>query len=288
MKIEFESENQAKLIGYYHKVDDPKATIIINPATAIKIDYYKHIITHLNNENFNVFIWNYSCFGESRTQTLAGNNLKYSDLGRYEIPAALQRVRELAPDLPLYCIGHSVGAQQMGFVRNKELLDGLIVVAASAGYIPHMPIDYAMKAFFFFHIFAPITSKLCKYVPASRFNFMEDLPAPFVKEWGQWCREKELFFSPKYYGKIFEKDAYRNFNFPIHVIVADDDEICTEQNMNHFWKHIYSKKGIKIKTYKASEFPRKNLGHFGYFKKDNVRIWSDLSATLHQWVNTSK
>lgn len=113
---------------------------------------------------------------------------------------------------------------------------------------------------------------------------MMDLPGPLVKEWGNWCMEKELIFSPKYSKDLISKNTYKDFNFPIHVIVADDDEICTARNMKNFWKHVESPKGIQFEVYKANEFSRKKLGHFGYYKKGSERIWRDIVSVLEGWV----
>lgn len=282
MKVDFET-NKTKLTGFLYKVNNANALIIINPATAIDISYYKYVIEYLNRKQFNVFVWNYSCFSEEGAQNLAGSLFKYSDIGRDEIPAAFAKAKELCPDLPLFCIGHSVGGQHIVFVENKKLLDGLIAVGSSAGYIWYMPLSYGLKAFFFFNVFAPITSFFYKYVPASKLNLMKDLPAPLVKEWRRWCNEKELFFSPKYYGHLLTQENYTNFEFPIHVIVADDDEICTPRNMKNFWKHIKSKKEINFHTYMAKDFSRKKLGHFGYFQKGREQIWSDIVSVLDEW-----
>lgn len=286
MKIDFQTDEDTKLTGYYYTASTPKALILINPATAIHIGYYKHVIKFFVDKGYNVFVWNYSCFGESKKSSLANSNFRFSDIGLKEIPAAIKVAKELSPVLPLFCLGHSVGGQHIGFVKNRELIDGLVTTGTSAGYILNMPIVYGAKAFFFFYIFSPISTKIFNYVAASKLKLMKDLPSPFVKEWRQWCSQKDLVFSHKFYGKTIPQESYKNLTFPIHVITADDDEISTKKNTENFWKHVSSKKGIDFKTYKAKSFPRKKLGHFGYYKRENSLIWEEIEAVFSKWCKT--
>ncbi len=285
MKVKFKSRKGIDLIGDYYRVENPKAMILINPATAVKIKYYNYFIEFLNLKEFNVFIWNYSCFSSPYNQDLKSYPFKFSDIGHFEIPAAVEKAKSLNPDLPFFCIGHSVGAQHIGFVENRDLIDGLIVAGTSAGYFPYMPFMYSLKAYFFFKVFSPLSSLLYGYVPASKFNFMEDLPSALVKEWGEWCSEKELIFSKNYYGKIVPEGSFKDLLFPIHTFIADDDEICTQRNVENFWKHITSKEKITCVSLKSKTFPRQKLGHFGYFKKINNKFWDDLVDVLEGWLS---
>lgn len=285
MRIEFKTEDGAKLVGYQHLAEKPKAQIILNPAAAIDISYYEKFVQFLVEQSFNVFTWNYRCFGESKPKSLANMNFSYSDVGLKDMPAALKQAKELGGDLPLLCIGHSIGAQQVGLAYNKELIEGLIAVGSSSGYYPYMPLSYSLKALFFFYFFTPITGPFFKYIPAGKFKIMEDLPLPFAKEWAFWCAQKELLFSSKIYGKIVPEGSYKDFKIPIHIIVADDDEICTPCNVSSFWGNVRTEKEMTNTTFKARDFRHKKLGHFGYFRKSNQAIWLEILMKLNSWLH---
>ena len=280
MKVKMMTKDQVTLQGEWFKAAAARAIVLLNPGTATKTSFYRPFVEFLVGQGYHVFLWNYRGFGESKEGSLKDRAYQFSDIGFYDIPAAIDYVKDCYPDLPLYCIGHSAGGQQLGLANNFDKIDGLIVVAASAGYFAYMPFFYRIKANFFFRFFAPISSLIFGYVPASKLNLMEDLTAPLAREWGEWCREKELFFSPRLYGKIVAQGTGKNFKMPIHVFVADDDEICTEKNMKNFWKNISSSEGIFFTKYKARDFPSQKIGHFGYFKKGNQRVWFDLLKVL--------
>lgn len=287
MDIEFLTKDNVVLSGYFMPAPMACATVMINPGTATKTSFYKPFAEFLVEQGFNVFLWNYRGFCESKRGSLKWSLYTYSDIGRYDIPAAISKAKSLAPELPLYCVGHSAGGQQLGLAYNFDQIAGLVAVAVSAGHFAYMPLGYRIKANFFFRVFAPLMSLLYKYVPASKFNFMEDLPSGLAKEWGDWCKDKDFLFSKKFYGKTVPKGHYKNFDMPIYVISADDDEISTRKNIESFWRHVESSGDIHFIQYKAADFSPPTLGHFGYFKIRNQKIWADILQLLKE-IHTSK
>lgn len=285
IKIPILTEDEVQLSATLSRAENARAVVLINPGTATKTAFYLPFSEFLQSHGFHVVVWNYRGFDESKTTSLRGCDYRYSDIGYYDIPAVIDAVKGRFPELPLYCVGHSAGGQQMGLAHNYHKLDALIAVAVSAGYFAYMPLMYRIKANFFFRFFAPVTSALLSYVPAKKFNLMEDLPAGFAQEWATWCREKQLFFADKFYGKSIPEGAYKNFDIPTFVITADDDEICTERNVANFWQHVTSKHPITFKHYKSSEFPAKAIGHFGYFRKQNMPIWLDILHIINELEN---
>ena len=282
MKINIITEDNVTLHATLYKADSPKGVVLINPGTATNTSFYLPFANFLTNNGFHVVLWNYRGFCESKTSTLKGSSYQYSDVGRYDIPAAIDKVKSLFIDLPLYCVAHSAGGQQLGLAHNSHKLAALIAVAVSAGYFAYMPFGYRIKANFFFRMFAPLTSKLFNYVPAKKLKLMEDLPVGFTDEWGAWCREKELFFSEKFYGKSIPEGTFKNFNIPTVVFSADDDEISTVKNVANFWKNVTSDQPIEFKRYQSSALPKKGVGHFGYFRRHNKPIWQDILASINK------
>lgn len=282
MKITIQTTDNITLHAELLLASNPKAVVLINPGTATKTSFYRPFAQFLQEAGYHVVLWNYRGFCESKSGSLKNSPFKYSDIGFYDIAATISKIKELYPDLPLYLVGHSAGAQQLGLANNYDRVDKYIVVAASGGYYPYMPLSYRFKAIFFFYLFSPFFSFFFKYVPAKKFDLMEDLPTPLVIEWRNWCREKDFFFSPKYYGKTIPLGAYKDFKMPIYLFFADDDEISTKKNIDAFWSNVKSTKPMKFKFYNAKDFPQKRIGHFGYFKKINKEIWNDILEAIKE------
>lgn len=282
MNIEFSAADGVVLKGQVIAPEQPKAAVILNPGTATKTSFYIPFAEFLAEHGYAVLLWNYRGFCESRQGCLKGSNISFTDVGQYDIPAAINKAKELYPNLPLYCIGHSAGGQQVGYAHNCNELAGMVGIAVSTGYFGTMPTSYRFKAHLFFKVISPISNALYGYVKASKLNIMEDLPPKLAKEWGKWCARPDFFFDPRFAKKKPHLAEFKTYDFPVHVFTADDDEISTEFNTKSLWKHINSTKPIEFTWYKAAEMPKKAVGHFGYFRKSNQQIWQDVVATLTQ------
>lgn len=286
-KIEIRTKDDYILRGRYFTASEAKAVVMFNPGTATKSEFYYPFAEYLASQGYHVFVWNYRGFSESKNGSLKNSPIRYSDIGYFDVPAVIERLRSDYPDLPLYAIGHSAGGQQIGFPENHKRLDGIIAIGVSGGYPPYMPMSYRPKPEFLFRVFVPLSHLLFGYVRTKKFDLMEDLPTHFAKEWGDWCYEKNYFFSNKYYGVTIPEGTYKDLKIPVHVLVADDEEISTRKNVEGFWSHVSSEKGVHIKTYKAADFPRKEIGHFGYFRKVNSKIWEDVVGILRELKGNS-
>lgn len=284
MLIEFETRDGVLLKGYWFEAKAPKGAVLVNPGTATQTLFYKRFCEFLVAHGYHVMLWNYRGFCESKAGSLKGQNYLFSDIGRYDIPAAIDEIQSRTPGhLPIFCVGHSAGGQQFGFAHNAHVIKGLVTAGTSAGYFPDMPLSYRIKAYFFFRCFAPVSQWLTGYVAAKRFGFMEDITGALAKEWNGWCSERHLFFADKYYGKTVSEGHYKALPMPVHVISACDDEISTPNNINNFWQHVRSQFGITFKQYSASASPEKKIGHFGYFRRTNTHIWQDILQQIERW-----
>lgn len=280
MNIEFTAADGTLLKGQVITSASPKAVVLLNPGTATKTSFYQPFAQFLAEHGYHVMLWNYRGFCESRTQALKGSDIRFSDIGLKDIPAAITKAQALFGDLPLYCVGHSAGGQQIGFAENCNQLQGMVSLAVSTGYFGEMPLAYRLQAQLFFKVITPISNALFGYVRAAKLNIMEDLPPQLAKQWGQFCGKKDFFFDPVFAKAIPELGHYRTFNFPVHVFTADDDEISTAANTQNLWKHIRSTQPIEFTRYRAADFPKKAVGHFGYFRKANQPIWQDVLTKL--------
>lgn len=283
MHIQFITEDKVTLSGQVFEAQAAKGVVIVNPGTATKTSFYAPFAEFLADNGYHVLLWNYRGFCDSKPASLVGSDISFSDIGQWDIPAAISKAKALYPELPLYCVGHSAGGQQIGFAHNCNQLDGMVGLAASTGNFSSMPLRYRIKAHLFFKVIAPISSALFGYVKAEQLKLMEDVPAKLAKEWGQWCANKEFFFAPKFAKKKPHLKNYRKLKFPVHVHTADDDEISTAENIRSLWDKIETAQPVKFTLYKAADMPKKAVGHMGYFRRANQVIWQEVLASLNSF-----
>lgn len=283
MNIQFTTEDQVTLSGQVFEAKAAKGVVIVNPGTATKTSFYVPFAEFLAENGYHVLLWNYRGFCDSRPASLVGSDISFADIGQWDIPAAINKAKALYPGLPLYCVGHSAGGQQIGFAYNCNELEGMVGLAVSTGYFGTMPLGYRIKAHLFFKVIAPVSSALFGYVKAEQLKLMEDVPAKLAKEWGQWCANKEFFFAPKFAKKKPHLQHYKKLEFPVHVYTADDDEISTAKNVASLWKNIETKQPVKFTVYQSAKMPKKAVGHFGYFRRANKAVWQDVLTSLNSF-----
>lgn len=195
MDIQFDAADGTPLNGFIIPADNPKGVVLINPGTATSTHFYRKFAEYLVAHGYHVMLWNYRGFCISRTQSLKNSAIEYTDIGTLDIPAAIGKAKEIYPNLPLYCVGHSTGGQQVGLAENCNQLEGLVAVAVSTGYYGGMPPGYRRQAKLFFKVITPASNALFGYVKAKKLNLMEDLPPKLAKEWGQWCAKPDFMFA---------------------------------------------------------------------------------------------
>lgn len=277
------TEDSATLNGIiFYPQSEPKAVVVINPATAIKTQYYYPFARFLTENGFVSVVWNYRCFCESKSEKLSQSKASFSDFGTKDIPAILKFVKEKFDNTPIIGIGHSVGGQQLGLVSNNYFYNGFLAVATSSGYARNMPLHYKLQSLLFFKIFGPLSIFIKNYVCSKKFNIMEDLPRYVFSEWKRWCSKENYLFHEDFIGTSLPKGNYEALPFPIHVLTSSDDEVATSKNLDSFWKHVKSKHGIKFTTIKPSNIGCKKIGHLGYFRgKYSLTVWKELLNSVN-------
>ncbi|TBR42833.1 hypothetical protein CBF23_006560 [Marinomonas agarivorans] len=272
----------------YLPADTPQAVIVINPATAIKTQYYYAFAEFLVAHKFTVLLWNYRCFCESLSEPLSASTARFSDFGTKDIPAILHYAKKRFESVPLIGIGHSVGAQQIGLIPNNYLYDGFIAVAASTGHSKSMSFHYKVQSAFFFRLFGPVSLLLKNYVLCSKFNLMEDLPRHVFSEWKSWCAKEKYLFDKTFLGNTIPVGNYQSLSFPICSITASDDEVATDENRQTFWQHVHSTKVITFRHLTPEALGVKKIGHLGFFRRQyQDTIWQTLLESIHDCQNAS-
>ena len=264
----------------------PKAVIQINSATATAKEYYLSFAQFLTENGFVACVFDYRGVCES-TPEGGLRNCKYDYMmwGQLDMPAVLDYLDDLFPNLPKLIMGHSVGGQEVGLMPNHHKIKGMVTFATSVGYWNFMPLGYRLQTHFFFQILTPISNFLFGYVAAKRLGLMEDLPKQVVLDWRNWCSVPEYFFNEKYNADSAQKGFFQDLTFPIQVYWTTDDPMSNARAIPMFWKHVQSSGGIKIDCIKLSDIGEKAIGHFGFFRrKYKNSLWQMALRDLENFI----
>ena len=262
-----------------------KAIVQINAATGSKRGYYIPFAQFLTEHGFIVCLWDYRGMGESAPSSLKDVDYKFSDVGLKDIPAILDFLNSKFSLIPILGVGHSVGGQQLGLIKNNHLMKGFIAVATSAGFPGYMPLGYRLKTLYFFYVVSPLSIKLKGYVAAKKLGIMEDLPRNVLLEWRDWCSKPDYLFDSTFYGKTIPVGNYQRLTFPVKVITATDDPIANPRSVKRFWSHVISNQGIFFKSYSPAELRVSKIDHFGFFRKTfKDSIWKEMLESLENFI----
>jgi predicted alpha/beta hydrolase len=285
-KICIKCEDQIELKGLLFEAVAPKAVVIINSATATKKEFYIPFATFLAENNWLSLVYDYRGIGESKpAEGLKGCDYEYLDWGRKDMVAVLEYVDTNYPNLKKIIVGHSVGGQKVGLMHNHRKIAGMFTFATSSGYWGYMKPTARLKIHFFFEIIRPISHFIFDYTAVKKLGLMEDLPKNITNTWRQWCSVPKYFFDAKFYKEIAEYAFYKELQFPIDVLWANDDYIVNQKNIDSFWKNVKSTKPIKIKKINPSDFGYKSIGHFGFFRKQyKNNLWPLAIECLEKYM----
>ena len=254
--------------------------VLIGGAMGVKQDYYAPFAEWLATQGYAVMTFDYRGMGDSRTpaqtKSLRGFDADLFSWAR-DYDTAIDALRERAPGAPLYLIGHSLGAQLPGLLRNRAQIAGLLSVAAGSGYWRDNAPQLKRTVLYFWHALVPVATTLFGYFPGKRLRKVGDLPRGVILQWRRWCLD------PRYHVGA-EGDAVREqfeqVRFPVVALSITDDELMTERG-THVLVDCYANAPRRVERISPADVRAKRIGHFGFFRDQfQSSLWARSVALL--------
>lgn len=275
------STNGAKLAL---RVFEPSATawasVVIAAAMGVRQDFYASFATWLATQGLRVTTFDYRGIGASLPDTphggLRGFKADLSDWVR-DYETVIDQAHALLPAQPLYLVGHSLGGQLPGLLRNHEKVQGLLGIAAGSGYWRHTAPALKRKAFIFWYLLMPLATLWFGYFAGRRLKAVGDLPQGVIWQWRRWC------LNPTYSAGAEGAAARQNYasvRFPICSLALLDDEMMTLKG-TQVLLDLYSQAPRQIERLAAPDFGARRIGHFGFFRPEfSQTLWPLALARL--------
>jgi predicted alpha/beta hydrolase len=259
-------------VGYRSfEAAQPRAVMIIASAMGVSQDFYAAFARWLASQGVAAYTFDYRGTGASlpETGTLRGYRATIEDWARYDCAAMIELVDRRHPELPLFWIGHSVGAQILGLIPNYQRISGMLSVAAGSGYFWYnaRPLRYYVLALWF--VIAPLALRVFGYFPGRKLGVVGDLPYGVMTQWRRWCLSEE------YLGAEGERvrQALARVELPITALSMQDDEMMTFRGTRALFS-LYRGAQVELKRVKPSEHGVEAIGHFGFFRpKMEGALW---------------
>ena len=192
--LTFKTEDGAELVGRLYCPDTrPFVALVLNGATGVLQTFYTHFARWLAAERgIACLTYDYRDIGRSWSGPMRDSVADMSDWGIRDQVAARRAMRRAVPDVPLWMLGHSLGA--MLLPNQPETDDIARVIGVASGMVHHSdhPWPYRALALNFWFAAGPLATALCGYLPGKRLGFGEDLPADVFWQWRKWCTSRRF------------------------------------------------------------------------------------------------
>ena len=203
----------------------------------------------------------YRGIGDSRGASLRGLKADKLMWAEQDMSAALRVLRERAGALPVYWLGHSLGAQLVGLVDGFEAVRAMVSVGAGVGIWWKMLGNYRWYCFFIWYLYMPLTIALCGYAPARAIRQGQDLPKGVAEQWSRWCR------SASYFGDYLGEqrlERLRRVSLPWWSISFSDDPIANRVTIPDLMR-FYPGAKLTLDILDPQALGQKQMGHHGFF-----------------------
>ena len=253
-----------------------RASVVIGGAMGVRQDYYASFAQWLAQQGFRVTTFDYRGHGDSLVGPLREVRADLFDWAR-DYEAVIAAARAALPGQPLYLLGHSLGAQLPGLLRNPGQVDGLLSVAAGSGYWRDNAPRLKRMVPYFWWVLVPLATRLCGYFPGRKLRKVGDLPAGVILQWRRWC------LNPTYSVGAEGPEVAQRYGavrFPVLALSMSDDELMTLRGTQAL-VDLYSNAPTRVERIAPQDVKALRIGHFGFFREQfRQSLWPRAVADL--------
>jgi predicted alpha/beta hydrolase len=262
----------------------PRAAVLVAGAMGVKQDFYADFAAWLAQQGFHALTFDYRGVGASRPEQMQ-HSLRGFDADLFDwaddVDAAIEHLTAAAPGVPLYVIGHSLGAQLPGMLRYRDRIAGLVSVAAGSGYWRDNAPPLKRMVLYFWLVLVPLATWWCGYFPGARLKKVGDVPRGVILQWRRWC------LSPRYHVGHEGEALRRQFaaaRFPIVALSMTDDELMTERG-TRVLIDCYENAPRELHRVAPADVNARRIGHFGFFRPQfEATLWARVRDLMLQRI----
>ncbi|MGN1057482.1 MAG: serine aminopeptidase domain-containing protein [Comamonas sp.] len=261
-----------------------RAQLVIAGAIGVPQRFYAAFAQWVAAHGYAVTTFDYRGHGESLQGPLRKAKADLIDWSK-DCALVSQYVRSLVPDVPLYWLGHSVGAQLPGIQGAQMSIDGLIAMASGSGYWRDNAPPTRRKVLLWWYGIAPVLTAVCGCLPGKRWGLVGDLPAGVLWQWRRWCLHPNYSIGVE--GENV-RNAFAQARYPLHAFSVEDDEMMSWRSTTSLvgW---YRNCTSKLERLRMLDAPQQRIGHFGFFRADMQHsLWPRALRVLERWQDLAR
>ncbi len=251
-----------ELAAHWIPAAQRRAVLVINPATGFPQTFYFRLASYAAERGYDALVYDYRGMGASAPARLAEETCRMSDWGLFDMRTALAEAAARADGLPLATLGHSVGGQFLGLLKNHQLARVHVQIAVSVGYWPWEQAPFRYLAWWFWRVHGPLMLALKGYVPTGGGWSGLPLPRGVYEEWRRWCLRPD-HFGPDLRTYLAD-NVFAEIRAPMLNLGFSDDAIATRRTVAELDK-FYPNAARESRWYTPADAGGARIGHEGFF-----------------------
>lgn len=273
-KLTIKAEDGYSLSALFTKpVGESIGTIVISSATGIKKEFYINFARYLVQNGYSVLLYDYRGIGESAPVNLRTFEAYMHEWGTLDMNAVLDYLVFEKGLTNIIWVGHSVGAQLVGFIKQRQHIRKVIAINAAFGYWKLFPSPIKWKIWCLWYFVGPILVWLKGYGPMKKIGWGENLPRNMMKQWRDWCLSK-TYFTDMLLAELGQNKFY-DFKIPFTFIYMSDDDLANDRTaplmMDFFPNSVKD-----IYKLAVDKYTNQKVGHIGVFRKKFENVFWPL------------
>ena len=268
--IEITCEDGFILKGHLFTPEQPKAAIMIGPATGIKQQFYFSFAKYLCENGYAVVTYNNRGIGASKGKSINDGNPSLTNWGKQDMTAVLDFLKTEFPTLDYHLVGHSAGGQLIGLMKNALDIKSVFNFASSSGSVQYAKYPFKLKSAFFLGPFIHACNLFFGHTKSQWVGMGEPLPKNVGKEWSRWCYGKG-YVAVDLDTKIKEH-YYNELSFDSLWVHATDDDIAIYENIKDMIR-VFPNIDAEIVTLNPKEQGFHDIGHMKFFSSKRSKLW---------------
>jgi predicted alpha/beta hydrolase len=257
-----------------------RGTVVVNAATGFPQTFYFKLADYLAGRGYDTLVYDYRGMGQSAPARLSEESARMSDWGLLDMPAALDAAADRAQGLPVVTLGHSVGGQFLGLLRNHARARIHVQIATSVGYWRWEAAPFKYLAWWFWRVHGPMMLAMKGYVPTGGGWAGLALPRGVFEEWRRWC------LRPGHFGPDLDTylsgHVFAEIRAPFLSVAFTDDPIATRRTVAEL-DRFFPNAARESRWYSPADVGAKRIGHEGFFSsRHRDALWRPVA----DWMDT--
>lgn len=256
-----------------------KGTVILSSATCIKKEFYIKFAQFLNQNGYTVVLFDYRGIGESAPYNLKDSKIFMHEWGTKDMNAVLNYVIKVIGPKNITWMGHSIGAQLVGFLEQAHHVKRVISINAAVGYWGYFPFPMNVVIWTLWYVIGPLLLRVYGYGEMKKIGWGENLPKYAILEWRKWCIRKDYY--RVLLQRKLQKDSFDNFTTPMTVVYLSDDYIANDKTVS-LMMEFFPNAPTEVIKIDVKSYTEKKVGHTGIFRKKFEKdLWPVLTDILN-------